>query len=439
MVWFLVASLLAVSVGHGCTDAPGAGRAEQRDTGGDDAGSGLPDVGPLSPDAIGEPDAGVGPDAAAEPDAAADSGVVPERVRCAELQCEELGRLCIETDDGADAECGACREGLVEGESGCVEPVAGTLGGSCLSDADCSEDEWCSTVSGLERCSPRVFAATPHPMDFVYIPAGTFMQGTAGATNEERPYTATLTRSYFVGRTELTQRQWREVTDGTNPSCYQQLPPSGYNTCTTDNANDLGPVEQVDFYSALAYSNRLSREHGLEPCYVLVGCDEDSNGWYDGSFDKCKEAAFVGLDCNGYRLLTESEWEHAARAGSTSTYSWGDTIDLVSTVPDAWFSMTCSRPGLTGQTPMNGFGLYDTAGNVSEWAWDLVLSDDRGMLPYPRGSATDYLGAPTGAARAVRGGAYNSEDFDIRPAARAGMRPFTVTSVNGLRLARTAP
>jgi formylglycine-generating enzyme required for sulfatase activity len=425
-------------MGHGCSDAGSAGRTRP-DLVGDDAGSSSRDVGPLSPDAIGEPDAGAGPDAAPERDAEADSDVVPERVRCPDLQCEELGRVCIEADDGSDAECGACRQGLVEGESGCVEPVAGTLGGSCVSDADCSDDEWCSTVPGLERCSPRVLATTPHPMDFVYIPAGTFRQGTTGATDDERPYTATLTRSYFVSRTEVTQGQWREATDGINPSCYQQLPPTGFNTCTTDNANDLGPVEQVDFYAALAYSNWLSRQQGLEPCYGLAGCDEDGTDWHDGTFDACKDVTFVGLDCNGYRLLTESEWERAARAGSTSTYSWGDSIDIAALVPYAWFNMTCARPGLAGQTVMNGFGLYDTAGNVHEWAWDWAFSEDGGMLPYPRGSATDYLGAPTGAGRAVRGGAYRSADFDVRPAARAAMYPSASGSVNGVRLARTAP
>jgi len=269
-------------------------------------------------------------------------------------------------------------------------------------------------------------------MDFVLVPAGTFEQGTPGVTNEERPYTATITRDYWVGRTEVTQGQWRAATGTTNPSCYQT---STGTSCTTSNANNDGPVESLDWYSALAYANWLSSQNGLQQCYTLSDCtDPGVPGWGDGLHSGCTGATCTGFTCTGYRLLTESDWERAARGGTASTYYWGSATDTATVGQYAWFSGNAGNrtQAVSAKWP-NAYGLYDISGNVWEWVWDWYAS------AYPSVSAADYLGAASGSFRGRRGGSWFSSASVLRSAVRnVGVPTYRVFDL-GVRLARTVP
>jgi formylglycine-generating enzyme required for sulfatase activity len=279
-----------------------------------------------------------------------------------------------------------------------------------------------------------VFGGTAHQMDFVFVPAGTFQQGTPDATNNERPYTATITRNYFVSRTEVTQGQWKMAALGTNPSCFQSTTGT---SCTSANTNDSGPVEQVDWYAALAYANWLSFDQGLSDCYLLTGCGNPELGWIAGQHSFCTGATFTGLTCTGYRLLTESEWERAARGGTTGTHYWGEATDTATIGLYGWFSSNSgSRTHQVAGKRANAYGLYDMSGNVWEWVWDWVLSDV--WLQYPSGSATDYVGPESGSFRGMRGGSWSFDASYLGSADRRSFGPTTRMNSHGIRLARTA-
>jgi formylglycine-generating enzyme required for sulfatase activity len=135
-----------------------------------------------------------------------------------------------------------------------------------------------------------------------------------------------------------------------------------------------------------------------------------------------------------YRLLTEAEWEYAARAGTTSRYSWGDDPGKGNANCAGCGSLWgYQQTAPVGQFKPNAFGLYDMHGNVWQWCEDVWHETYHGAPT--DGSA--WLEGGDGSQRVVRGGSWINYPLSLRAANRIGLTPAFRSSDIGFRLART--
>jgi formylglycine-generating enzyme required for sulfatase activity len=245
------------------------------------------------------------------------------------------------------------------------------------------------TVSEFKDC-----ASCPH---MTIVPAGEFTMGSPPAEQQaEAQHRVTIATPFAVSKFEITFDDWNAcVSDG---------------GCDNARLNDEGwgrgrhPVIHMSFDLAKTYVAWLSRKTGKT-----------------------------------YRLLTEAEWEYAARAGTTTTFAFGDSLSPGSANYNA--STDGSGPSdenrqktvPVGSFPPNAFGLHDMHGNVSEWVEDCFHNDYTAKTPTD-GSAW-VEGNCTG--RVLRGGSWEDSDAELRSAARVGEYRYNSSYVDGFRIARS--
>ena len=220
-------------------------------------------------------------------------------------------------------------------------------------------------------------------MEFIWIPKGSFMMGSpeleSGRDKNEKQHRVNLTKGYWLGATEVTQGQWEAVM-GNDPSKFKLC---GSNC----------PVEQVSWGDAQEFIKKL-------------------NGKGYGSF----------------ALPTEAQWEYAARAGTTTAYSFGNYPSQLGDY--AWYRGNSEKTHAVASKKPNPWGLYDMYGNVFEW------TEDR----YSSYGTTDFTGYESyNSDRVFRGGSWNINAQYLRSAFRGRNSPGNRFDFVGFRLLLRAP
>ena len=292
----------------------------------------------------------------------------------------------------------------------CARPraPAACLGPAGFSDCDygpdfeIDEDDTCDALDN--DCDGVVDEGAPCPRDLkaVRVGPGVYLRGSPPdapeARDDEGQHEVTITHPMLVRQTETAQAEWVRLMNE-NPSARR--------------AADR-PVESVTWRRAVAFANALSVDEGLTPCYEVDG---ETTRWPRG------------LDCEGWRLPTEGEWEYLARGG-TETPRWTDDAGLALS-DGAWHRANSDdRTQPVGTRAPNGFGLHDVLGNVNEWCWDRYGA-------YPDGPVIDPLGAEEGLERVGRGGAFPALPSLVRAASRVPFHPNSRNDDLGLRVVRS--
>jgi formylglycine-generating enzyme required for sulfatase activity len=278
---------------------------------------------------------------------------------------------------------------------------------------------WSINVNNLPRLR-NVGGVQNHALvdyvDFlVKIPAGSFIMGSpsseADRFDDEGPQHSVTLTGFYMGRYTVTQEQYQAVM-GTNPS--------GFKTATAgENAARL-PVEQVTWYDAVEFCNKLSQFEGLTSVYTISGRTPASG------YPIINATVTANLNNNGYRLPTEAQWEYACRAGTSTAYYNGTIINDNT----GWYNAnSMDSTHEVGKKPANAWGLHDMHGNVWEWCGDWFGN-------YSNGTQTNPTGASSGLTRVTRGGSWYSSPQGVRSACRNGDLPSGQFANLGFRVVR---
>ena len=246
----------------------------------------------------------------------------------------------------------------------------------------------------IDQPEPEITDPTPpdqiSTLEMVSIPGGSFQMGDLSGDGEP-VHTVTLS-PFSMARYEITCKQWQEVKNWAESHGYTFNIPGDMGS--DDGSQDAThPVTGINWYDAVKWCNALSEMEGRTPCYYTSSAQTTMYR----SDDKDIQNDWVKWNADGYRLPTEAEWEYACRAGTTTKYSFGNSINS----SDANYDQNENGTTPIGLYSPNNWGLYDMHGNVWEWCWDWYDSSY-----YDNSSSNNPRGPSAGSRRVIRGGSW---------------------------------
>jgi formylglycine-generating enzyme required for sulfatase activity len=312
----------------------------------------------------------------------------------------------------------------------------------------------------------EVFRDCAECPEMVILPAGEFNMGSNNGDKDEQPaHRVTIAKMFAIGKTEVTQGQWRALMRTTKAqggsesslgelvgklkhilpqhkkdvtedhfSAIMESSPESYKNCGDDCTAEQRRArrESAERGTAESTGNQVFVDNN--PSYFKNCGDEcpvEQVSWTEAQNYIQKLNSKTGKQ---YRLPSEAEWEYACRGGAKTEYCGSDNVESV-----AWFGAYSNPSGNSGKNThavatlsANGFGLFDMSGNVWEWVDDNYHSN--------------YYGAPNDGSswsgntsrHTLRGGSWSSKPQEVRAAVRGKGEPSNRGSV-GFRVVRVLP
>jgi len=237
--------------------------------------------------------------------------------------------------------------------------------------ADIDLNRLANTVDGYAP-KPNYIVKSALGMELIWCPPGGYVRGEGDEAHQ-----VILTKGFYLGKYEVTQEEYEKVM-GINPSKFK---------------GDQLPVEMVTWNDAVAF------------CMALTKKERIPRGWE-------------------FALPTEAEWEYACRAGTTTTYNWGNSLSIQrANYLDSGKNMTVT----VGSYQPNQWGFYDMHGNVREWVADY-------LGPYPQSTVFDPSGPNFGEKNIQRGGSWANVGFFMLSRRRGNGPTDSPSSILGFRV-----
>jgi formylglycine-generating enzyme required for sulfatase activity len=284
--------------------------------------------------------------------------------------------------------------------------------------------QWGERLPNLSEPSRRLPLKSrnwwPHELGFTMlrISGGEFTQ--VDDDNRETKRKVRL-GEYWISDREVTVELYQRFLDDKSETA-KPIDPEAADTRVSPTPDH--PMQKVSWFDAVLFCNWLSRREGRTPCYACVRRSMSGTRDEGGEWDVIVDPAG-----NGYRLLTEAEWEYACRGGSSTEFCFGNS--------EGWLTQYATYSANTQLTRSatracfhncNRYGAFDMHGNVWEWCGDWY---DR----LPAGDVLGPVGPPRGSTRVIRGGSWNAVAANCLAAFRFRDDPTFRGNGIGFRLA----